>query len=68
MIIDISGPLPVKTSDKNLPQKNFIAPNDASWNFRGSPWEQFFDTMTTSQDMDEIVLFGKKLPKKAQLL
>ena len=24
--------------------------------------------MTTSQDMDEIDLFGKKLPKKAQLL
>ena len=31
----------------------------------GSPWEQFFDTTATSQDMDEIDLFGKKLPKKS---
>ena len=58
MIIVISGPLPVKLPIKNLPGKNFIAPNDA-------PWEQFFDTMTTIQDMDEIDLFGKKLPKKS---
>ena len=35
--------------------------------FWGSPWEQFFDIMTKSQDMDEIDLFDKKLPKKAQL-
>ena len=34
----------------------------------GSPWEQFFDTTATSQDMDENDLFGKRLPKKAQLL
>ena len=57
-----------KTSDKKFTQTKSIAPNDATWNFKGSPCEQFFDTMTTSQDMDEIVLFGKKLPKKAQLL
>ena len=50
-----------KTSDKKITQINFIAPNDASWNFRGSPCEQFFNTMNTSQDMD---LFGKKLPQK----
>ena len=31
----------------------------------GSPWEQFFDAMITSQDMDGIDLFGKKLPKKS---
>ena len=28
----------------------------------------FSITMTTRQDMDEIDLFGKKLPKKVQLL
>ena len=47
--------------------KNFIAPNDEPSNLRGSPWEQSFDTMT-SQDIDEIDLFVKKIPKKAQLL
>ena len=52
----------------NLPKKKFIAPNDAPLNFRGSLYEQFFDTMTTSQNTDEIDLFGKKLPKKAQVL
>ena len=39
------------------PKKFLIASNDAS-----------NDAMTTSQDMDEIDLFGKKLPKQAQLL
>ena len=29
MIIDISGSLPAKLPIKNLPKKNFIAPNDA---------------------------------------
>ena len=33
---------------------------------RGSPCEQFFDTMITSQDMDEIDLFGEKLSKKSE--
>ena len=37
-------------------------------NLPRSPWEQFFDTMITSQDIDGIDLFGKKLPKKTQLL
>ena len=52
MNIAIFGPLPVKLPIKNLPKKNY---------------SKFFDTMTTSQDMDEIDLFGKKLSKKAQL-
>ena len=68
MVIVISGPLPALRPIKNLPNKNFIAPNDAPLKFMGSPWEQFFDTTATSQDMDENDLFGKRLPKKAQLL
>ena len=53
----ISGVLPVKTPIKKFARKIF----------GGSPREQFFDTMTTSQDMNEIDLFGEKLSKKAQL-
>jgi len=39
-------------------------PKFAPWNFMGSPLEQFIDTMTTREDMDEIDLFDTK----AQLL
>ena len=65
MIIVISGPLPVKLPIKNLPQKIFIAPKDAPWNFRGSPLWQFLNTMITREDMDEIDLSGTKVPKKS---
>ena len=65
MIIVISGPLPVKLPIKILPQKIFIAPKDAPWNFRGSPWGQFFNTMITRVDMDEIDLSGTKVPKES---
>ena len=65
MIIVISGPLPVKLPIKNLLQKNFIAVKDVPWNFRGSPWGQFLNTMITREDMDEIDLSGTKVPKKS---
>ena len=32
----VSGSLPVKPPPKNLPRKNFIAPNDSPWKFRRS--------------------------------
>ena len=65
MIIVISVPLPVKLPIKNSPKKISIAPKDATWNFRGSPCEQFLNTMTTREDMDEIVLFGTKVPNNS---
>ena len=47
-----------KTPDKKFTPNNFYRTKRRV--FRGSPWEQLLDTMTTSQDMDEIDLFGKK--------
>ena len=65
MIIVISGPLPVKLPIKNQPENFFTAPKDAPGNLRGSPWGQFFETMTTREDMDEIDRFGTKVPEKS---
>ena len=65
MIIVTSGPLPAKLPIKILPVKIFIAPKDAPCNFRGSPWGQFLKTMSIREDMDEIDLFGTKVPNKS---
>ena len=55
-IIVISGPLPVRLPIQNLPKNNFVAAKDAPRNFRKSPW---------GEDMDEIDLFGTKVPNKS---
>ena len=61
MIIVISGPLPAKLPIKILPERIFISPADASPNF----WGQFLKTMTKREDMDEIDLFGTRVPNKS---
>ena len=63
--IVISGPLPAKLPIKNYP-KNFLLHQTTRLEISGgSPWGQFLKTMTEPEDMDEIDLFGTKVPDKS---
>ena len=59
----ISSSLPVKLPIKILFPEICIASKVVPWNFRGSPWGYFFDTVVIHEDISGKQPLGRNLPK-----